>query len=117
MKCVCLGFGLLALAALLAGCAINDPTENEFAPQIINNTRTTVTIYYCRGSSSCGNAWWTETLRPGQTTSDSISAGRGNLSVFVVREDDERRCIRLARYTKSIRLSEATRAACHAPYD
>jgi hypothetical protein len=46
-------------------------------------------------------------------TSDSINAGRGSLSVFVVTQGGVRRCIRLAHYTKTIRLSEATRAACH----
>ena len=96
---------------------MSDPTENEFAPKIINNTPSTATMVYCNGSSSCGSAaWWTETLRPGQTTSDSINAGRGSLSVFVVREDGARRCVRLAHYTKTIRLSEASRAACHPPY-
>lgn len=116
VKRVGLGFRVLALASVLAGCTINDPTENEFAPQIINNTRSTASIVYCSGSSSCGAAAWTESLRPGQTTSDSINAGRGSLSVFVVTEDGVRRCIRLAHYTKTIRLSEPTRAACHTPY-
>jgi hypothetical protein len=73
-------------------------------------------MVYCSDISSCGSAAWTERLRPGQETSDSINAGRGSLSVFVVREDGTRRCIRLARYTKTIRLSEATSAACHPPY-
>ena len=109
-------FGVLALAGVLAGCSINDPTENEFAPQIVNNTPSTATMVYCSGSSTCGSAAWTETLRPGQTTSDSINAGRGNLAVFVVTQHGVRMCIRLARYTKTIQLSEATRAACHAPY-
>jgi hypothetical protein len=104
------------LTSVLAGCTINDPTENEFAPQIINSTRSTASIVYCNGSSSCGAGWWTERLRPGQTTSASINAGRGNLSVFAVTEDEVRRCIRLARYTKTVRLSQATRAACHPPY-
>jgi hypothetical protein len=36
--------------------------------------------------------------------------------VFVVTKDGNRRCIRLAHYAKSIRLSEATQAACHPPY-
>jgi hypothetical protein len=31
VKRVGLGFGVLALASVLAGCTTNDPTENEFA--------------------------------------------------------------------------------------
>ena len=67
---------------LLAGCTINDPTENTFGPRIINDTRSTATIAYCNGTSSCKPYFWTETLRAGASTSDNISAGRGDLSVF-----------------------------------
>jgi len=116
VKRICLGVSALVLAGSLAGCAINDPTETEFAPNIVNDTGALATIAYCNGGSSCKDYAWKETVRPGQTTSDSINAGRGNLSVFVVREERGRRCIRLARYTKTIRLSGATRAACHPPY-
>jgi hypothetical protein len=116
VKYACLAFGAVALAVLLAGCTINDPTENEFAPQIINDTLAVATIAYCDRSSSCKSYAWTETLRSGKRVSDSINAGRGNLSVFVVSEEGTHRCIRLARYTKTIRLSQATRTACHPPY-
>lgn len=116
MKRVWFGFGAVALAAALTGCGASDPTENEFAPKIINDTQAMASIAYCKGTSSCAAHWWDETLPPGQSTSDSINAGRGQLSVFVVNERGHRGCIRLASYTTSLRLSAATRAACHAPY-
>jgi hypothetical protein len=116
VKRVGLLFSVVVLAGVLAGCTINDPTENEFAPQIINDTRSTATVDYCNGSSSCGSATWTDTIRPGRKSSDSINAGRGNLAVFAVREDGTSRCIRITRYTKTVRLSAATRTACHPPY-
>jgi hypothetical protein len=110
------GLAVLALAISVTGCSINDSTETEFAPQIINNTRWSATMLYCGGTSSCGKPWWTERLRPGQSTSDSINAGHGNLSVFLVMTKGTRGCIRLAHYTKAIHLSDATPAACHRPY-
>ena len=117
VKRVVLGLCFLTTAGLLAaGWLIGDPTENEFAPDIVNNNPSTATMVYCTGISSCGSAAWTERLRPGQATSDNLNAGRGSLSVFVVREGGTRRCIRLSRYAKTIRLAEATRAACHPPY-
>jgi hypothetical protein len=116
VKGVGLGVSVLALASVLAGCTINDSTENEFAPQIINNTRSTATIVYCSGTSSCGSPGWTETLRPGRATASNVNAGRGSLAVFSVTQDGTRRCIRLGRYAKTIRLSDASRAACHPPY-
>jgi hypothetical protein len=116
VKRVWFGFGAAALAGALAGCAISDPTENEFAPKIVNDTQARATVAYCNGASSCTEHWWNEMLRPGQTTSDSVNAGGGSLSVFAVSERGQRRCIRLTNYTTSLRLSAATRAACHAPY-
>lgn len=116
MKRACLGFSAAALAVILAGCTINDSTENEFAPQIVNDTPSVVTIAYCGGTSSCTPYAWTETVRPGERTSNSINAGRGSLSVFVVMAKGRRGCIRLARYAKAIRLSRASLAACHPPY-
>jgi hypothetical protein len=112
---VSLALSVILLGAL-SGYTINDPTENEFAPSIINDTAYSAIIAYCNGTSSCGMHLWTENLRPGERTSDSINAGRGNLSVFVVQEGGRRFCIRLARYTKAIHLSTATLAGCHAPY-
>jgi hypothetical protein len=113
---LCLGLGLLALTGVLAGCSVNDPTETEFAPKIINDSGSTATIAYCNGGNSCKAHWWIETLAPGRRAEDSINAGHGNLSVFLVTDRGQRRCIRLAHYTKAIRLSEATRTACHPPY-
>jgi hypothetical protein len=108
---------VLTVAALvLGGCSINDPTETEFAPNIVNDTQSAATMVYCSGTSTCGKPWRTESIRPGQSTSDSINAGHGNLSVFVVRANGISRCIRLAHYTKAIRRSAATAAACHSPY-
>jgi hypothetical protein len=109
-------FSVLALTSVLAGCTINDPTENTFAPRIVNDTRSTATIVYCNGISSCKPYFWTETLHAGASTSDNISAGPGDLSVFAVTANDGRCCIRLARQVKSLRLSTATAAACHRPY-
>jgi len=114
MKGLYLGLGMLAV--VLAGCSLNDPTETEFAPKIINDSGATATIAYCNGGDSCKAHWWTETLAHGERTQDSINAGHGNLSVFLVTEHGQRRCIRLAHYTKAVRLSGATRAACHLPH-
>jgi len=116
VKRVCLALGALAAAAGLGGCAASDPTENTFAPQLVNDTRSTATVVYCNGSSSCEPDAWKETIRPGKRTSDNISAGRGNLSVFAVTDGGQTRCIRLSHYTKAIRLSEARPTACHSPY-
>lgn len=116
MRRLYLVLSVLALTGLLAGCSFNDPTENEFAPRIINDTRAVATIGYCNGSSSCRPYAWRERLEPGRRTSDSINAGRGNLSVFVVTENGVARCIRLARFTNILRLSSATTKACHPPY-
>jgi len=101
---------------VLAGCAVGDPTENTFAPQIVNDTKSTATVVYCDGSSSCKPNAWKETLRPGKETSDNISAGRGDLSVFVVTGGGNTRCLRLSHYAKAIRLSEAKPTACYPPY-
>lgn len=116
MRRVYLAFAF-ALVCVLSGCSISDPTENEFAPSFINDTASTATIAYCKGSSSCAESWWMETLRPDERTANSINAGRGNLSVFLIRDHGRRLCIRIARYVKTIRLSSATADACHAPYD
>jgi type V secretory pathway adhesin AidA len=116
MKRLSLGLLVVALAGAPAGCALSDPTENTFAPQIINDTALTAIIAYCNGAHSCKPTMWEETLRPRKKTGDNISAGGGNLSVFVLSERGNRRCIRLARYTKTIRLSRATPTACHPPY-
>ena len=107
----------VVLVGVLSGCAINDPTENEFAPDFINDTAHTATVAYCNGASSCRKHWWTMSLRPGERTSSNINAGRGNLSVFLVEQSGRHVCIRLARYVKTVRLSTGTSAACHAPYD
>jgi hypothetical protein len=116
VKRVCLALVGVAAAGVLAGCAISDPTENTFAPQIVNDTKSPATVVYCDGSSSCKPNAWKETLRSGKRTSENISAGRGALSVFVVTDGGNTRCIRLSRYTKAIRLSEANPTACHPPY-
>jgi hypothetical protein len=116
VKWVCLALGAVALAAALTGCAVSDPTENEFGLQIVNNTGSTATVAYCSGSSSCRTHWWKVTLSPGRHTAYSVSAGPRSLSVFVVTGGGDRRCIRLAHYGKSISLSGATHAACHPPY-
>ena len=116
MKRLIVGLLFFAVTGAIAGCAVSDPTENTFAPQIINDTQAMATVAYCNGSHSCEPNLWTERLRPGKTTAHNISAGGGNLSVFVVSERAARRCIRLAHYAKTICLSAATRTACHPPY-
>jgi hypothetical protein len=116
VKWVCLTFGAVAVAAVLSGCRVSDPTEETFGLQIVNDTGSAAAVAYCNGSHSCSAYWWKAKLRPGTQTVYSVSAGPKSLSVFLVTKRGNRRCIRLSHYAKSIRLSLATHAACHPPY-
>jgi hypothetical protein len=114
LRWVCLTFGAAAVAAVLSGCAVRAPTEETFGLQIVNDTGSPATVAYCRGGSSCTRPWWKTTFgRAGRPS--TASAPADSLSVFLVTKRGNR-CIRVSRYTKSIRLWRATHAECHPPY-
>jgi len=94
-----IGVACLAVTSLLTGPTPStlDPTENTFAPQFVNDTNATATVDYCNRGAACAPTIWTERLRPGQSASDNISSGPGDLSVFVVKTTGHPRCIRLER--------------------
>jgi hypothetical protein len=115
---VSLGLVIVVLSGLLAGCDTSKlgPTENSFTPRVMNDTRSDATVVYCNRGPKCVPAQWTVTLSPGKSISSIVSVGSRGLAVLSVKEQGAVRCIRLERPVSSVRLSEATGAACHPPF-
>jgi hypothetical protein len=100
----------------VAGCTIQDPTENTGGIKFVNDTGTRASLAYC-SNDSCTASWWHDEVSPGRSTEDSVTAGRGNLAVIVVRQRDRVRCIRLTRWVDRVRVSLSSTIACHRPFE
>jgi hypothetical protein len=109
------GVALLGLALAVAGCTIQDPTENTGGVKFINDTTAAASLNYC-SNPACTQSSWHDSVPPGKTTQDSVTAGRGNLAVIVIRQGIRVKCLRLTRWAYVLKLSDATRSACHPPF-
>jgi hypothetical protein len=110
-----------ALAFCAAGCALVDPTEYTFDLRVVNNTSHAATVRWC-DARACTSPGWTDRVAAHSTSSDGVNNSSGGPLVFSVNHANGRAgCIRLDFGTRhisgaTIRLSEATAAACRGAY-